>query len=88
MKKNIKIFENLAKLRWSCRRGMLELDLLLNRFLERKFLALTEEEQVVFTALLKSTDQELFAWLMFLEVPLEARFLPILQKIREQPPCK
>jgi 2-amino-4-hydroxy-6-hydroxymethyldihydropteridine diphosphokinase len=50
------------KLRWQCRRGLLELDLLLARFLDTSYPWLPQTEQAIFTALLQSNDQELLYW--------------------------
>jgi antitoxin CptB len=50
-------------LRWSCRRGMLELDVLLGNFLEEAFLNLNEKDQADFVRLLDNNDQDLFTWL-------------------------
>lgn len=77
-----------APLRWACRRGMLELDLLLGQFLDNGFQALTAEEKTVFTELLDATDQDLYAWLLGRWPASEPRFEPLLQKIREYVPCK
>lgn len=52
------------KLFWHSRRGMLELDLLLLPFLEQCFDELGIGEQEIYEQLLKSEDQDLFAWLM------------------------
>ncbi|PCH56700.1 MAG: succinate dehydrogenase assembly factor 2 family protein [Legionellales bacterium] len=52
-----------AALQWQCRRGMLELDVLLERYLQQ-FDALTELEQQQFAALLAHSDQDLFDWLL------------------------
>ncbi len=52
------------RLQWQCRRGMLELDLLLNRFLQQQYTRLTAQQQRDFTALLSVSDTELYAWLM------------------------
>ncbi len=82
-----KISDTVAQLRWSCRRGMLELDLLLGQFLERRYSALTAEEQALFKALLDSTDQDLYAWLVARLPATEPRFEGLLQKIREYVPC-
>lgn len=53
----------LAKLRWACRRGMLELDILLSRFLEEKYPTLSVEEKKIFEKLLTCQDPDLFNWL-------------------------
>lgn len=51
------------RLRWSCRRGMLELDVLLGNFLEEAYLMLSSDDQAVFVRLLAENDQDLFMWL-------------------------
>ncbi len=55
---------SLSELRWQCRRGMLELDILLNTFLDRKYSQLNETQHQVFTRLLQYPDQTLFDLLM------------------------
>ena len=52
------------KLRWACRRGMLELDILLAPFVEHGYDALTEPEKHIFERLLACDDPDLFAWFM------------------------
>ncbi|MFC3122125.1 FAD assembly factor SdhE [Agaribacter flavus] len=56
--------KRLARLKWACRRGMLELDVLLLPFVEQAFEQLSYEEQVTFERLLTSDDPDLFAWFM------------------------
>jgi antitoxin CptB len=79
----------LSRLRWACRRGMLELDLLLLPFFEKRFLQLTPSEQKVFVELLSCTDQELFDWLMSKKIPENIHFrnlvLLILQYAKSSP---
>jgi antitoxin CptB len=50
----------LDRIRWRCRRGLLELDLVLVRFLERTYAALTPAERDVFKGLLERSDNELW----------------------------
>lgn len=52
---------DLAKLRWQCRRGSKELDLLLINYLETRYPVADEEEKARFVALLKLDDSELMA---------------------------
>lgn len=52
------------KLRWACRRGMLELDILLAPFVEHGYDALTDTEKLIFERLLACDDPDLFAWFM------------------------
>ena len=59
---------NYNRLRWKCRRGTLELDLLLHQFLERDYAALDAHAQSRFEALLELGDEELWAMIQG-EVP-------------------
>ena len=59
------------RIRWQCRRGMLELDLVLNRFLERHFAGLGARELDALRALLLRTDPELLDLVMARTEPVE-----------------
>jgi len=50
---------DLARLRWRSRRGMLELDVLLARFVQREFASLNLDERRQYEALLELPDPEL-----------------------------
>jgi antitoxin CptB len=54
----------LAQLRWQCRRGTKELDLLLQGHLETGYLTASDEEKALFVELLKLEDDELLGVLM------------------------
>ncbi|WP_371195799.1 succinate dehydrogenase assembly factor 2 [Glaciecola sp. SC05] len=56
--------KRVARLKWACRRGMLELDVLLLPFVEQAFNELTEHQQITFERLLTCDDPDLFAWFM------------------------
>ncbi|MBT6531131.1 succinate dehydrogenase assembly factor 2 [Burkholderiales bacterium] len=47
------------RIRWSCRRGLLELDLVLQRFLNDHYLSLTVEQKKTFIRLLGLPDNDL-----------------------------
>src|SRR3569832_142598 len=53
-----------ARLAWQCRRGMLELDLLLQAFLDDQYDSLTFDEQRAFEGLLNYPDQILLEYAM------------------------
>jgi len=55
---------NKARLKWACRRGMLELDVLFIPFVEDAYDNLSEDEQVTFERLLTEQDPDLFAWFL------------------------
>ena len=54
----------LARLRWQCRRGTKELDLLLQRYLDSGYLLADDEEKALFVELLELEDDELVGVLM------------------------
>jgi len=49
-----------SALRWRCRRGMLELDILLNEFIDKKYTSLNKAEKEIFNQVLDYPDQLLF----------------------------
>ena len=59
----------MRRLRWQCRRGLLELDLLFGHFLEQHYSALNKSEQGAFQRLLEQPDQTLLAWLQGQQEP-------------------
>ncbi|PQA52344.1 succinate dehydrogenase assembly factor 2 [Amnimonas aquatica] len=52
------------RLRWQCRRGLKELDVLLEPFMEEHYRDLPEDEQQLFRRLLEQEDVDLLAWFM------------------------
>jgi antitoxin CptB len=70
------------QLRWACRRGMLELDVLLGNFLTEAFLALTEKDRELFVQLLAENDQDLFTWLIGHKTPENTELARMVGKIR------
>lgn len=72
----------MKKLEWACRRGMLELDILLGNFLKEAYPLLDSEDQSLFQALLTCQDQDLFLWLMGKESP-NPTFKTIVERIQK-----
>jgi antitoxin CptB len=71
------------RLRWQCRRGMLELDLLLNRFLDLGYEGLDDAERADFNRLLAYQDQVLHDWFMGNAVPADGAMRDLVRRIRE-----
>ena len=71
-----------AKLKWHCRRGMRELDLLLERFLEDRYDALSPSDRDTFERLLDCRNQDLMDWLMEGGSPQDERLAGIVDRIR------
>ncbi len=70
------------RLRWRCRRGMLELDILLNDFLEQGYESLEKQEKQVFQRLLEYSDQSLFQLLLGQTKTADRECQNVLKKIR------
>lgn len=72
----------LSRLRWRCRRGMLELDLLLQGFLDTAYAELDSAQQAQFARLLALPDQQLYDYLLGNLPPDEKEFIDVIARIR------
>ena len=70
------------RLRWNCRRGMLELDLVLTGFLEKQYPLLTKRQAKMFKELLNYPDAELWDMILARTEPAENAMKAVLQLIR------
>ena len=69
------------RLRWRCRRGLLELDLVLKAFLERGYERLGADERAVFAELLEQPDNDLLDLAMGRTEPAP-RYRAIVEMLR------
>ena len=53
-----------SELKWRCRRGMLELDILLNSYLDKHYHTMSQQQGDVFSEVLDYPDQVLFDLLL------------------------
>jgi antitoxin CptB len=72
--------DELARLKWQCRRGTKELDFLLDRYLDTGYSVADRAEKEIFMALLELEDDELAGVLLGEKEAGEMRFL--VEKIR------
>jgi antitoxin CptB len=70
------------RIRWHCRRGMLELDLVLNAFVERHLDGLDASALEVFQAVLAYPDPTLLALVMGQEEPEDPAERGIVAQLR------
>lgn len=70
------------KLRWLCRRGMKELDVLLLRFVERESAALQAGGWPQFERLLAVEDDCLWDWVQSPQSASDSEFRDLLQALR------
>jgi len=73
---------SLAELKWRCRRGMLELDVFLQRFLQNGYAGLSAAERETFFELLDYPDQELLELLLGQIHALDPAHNAIAERIR------
>lgn len=71
----------LSRLLWACRRGMLELDVLLMPFVKEAYSELSDKHKLFFQRLLTYEDPELFAWFMGHEVCPDSELTEIVDVI-------
>ncbi|MCW8922298.1 MAG: succinate dehydrogenase assembly factor 2 [Gammaproteobacteria bacterium] len=71
-----------SQLRWRCRRGMLELDMLLNAYVEMEYDNLSAEDKALFLKLLDYQDQELLGFLLEKKEPSDVTISALITKIR------
>ena len=76
---------NTGRMRWRCRRGMLELDLLLEGFLDHQYPGLAAADRQAFSRLLEFPDQVLLEWLTGKIVPADPEMRRLVQAIRRPP---
>jgi antitoxin CptB len=72
----------LSKMQWRCKRGMLELDLMLQNFCDTVFVSMSSEKQALFEELLQEQDQDLQRWLVTGEPTPQAKFQDMVLLIR------
>ena len=76
----------LRKLRWRCRRGMRELDQLLERWLEREWRQSPTAQREVFLQLLDTEDDKLWRWFLGHEIADDVEIAALVEHIRTLPP--
>lgn len=70
------------RIRFQTRRGLLELDIVLKRFMATRFQNLSDEELAIFVEILTMEDQEFLAQINQVEPPKKPEFTALLEQIR------
>ena len=70
------------RLRWQCRRGMREMDMLLERWLDKHFASADATMRSHFAALLQTEDDLLWDWLMAKGAPADPERAALIAQIR------
>ena len=74
---------DLSRLRWLCRRGMKELDVVVSLYLEQDYPAASAKEQAEFRRLLDMTDPELYNLLLGRSETDDPGQAGLLRRLRE-----
>ena len=72
----------MSRLRWMCRRGMKELDVVLTRYLDERYADSSDAEQALFQQLLQMPDPDLYNLLLRRTNTDDAELARILQVLR------
>ena len=72
-----------SRLRWLCRRGMKELDVVLTGYLDQCYPSANDDEQHQFKSLLEWPDPDLYALLLGRERASDPAMEALAQKLRE-----
>ncbi len=70
------------RIRWRCRRGLLELDILLLRFVERHYGTLSEQERLTFDEILDMPDNPLWDIISGRQEAASEPMRAVLEKIK------
>ena len=72
----------LARTKWACRRGMLELDFIFNDFMNGGYKELSNTQQDDFLRFLVNADPDLYSWLMGFRHPTKEDDIKMVAIIR------
>lgn len=69
------------RVRYRCRRGMLELDTVLKQAFDQHFATLSDQDQQLFANMLEEEDTVLLMWLTGREVPEDEQMARLIKEI-------
>lgn len=72
-----------SQIKWQCRRGMLELDFILEKFVDNYFDALSDVDKKTFAQLLTEDDPTLYDWLVVGHEPVDSVIGALVVQIRK-----
>jgi len=76
---------DIARLFWQCRRGLLELDILLHNYLHINIHKLSQQEIQTFQNLLNYPDNLLLEYLMGRTIPMDKEIANVVKRVRNTP---
>lgn len=79
--------ERINRLKWHCRRALLELDLVFERFWERHEASFDEQDAEVLESLLEMQDHDLWALVSGRETTSDVRQAAMIERLRNVSPA-
>ena len=76
----------LSRLRWRCRRGIKEMDLILQYFLEHVYAGLSPQQQTLFEQILDETDLDIMDWITSRSEPENKDYEVLIHLFRQHKP--
>jgi len=76
----------LSRIRWRCRRGIKEMDLILQRFLEQDYPTLAPQQIVLFDQILDETDLDILDWILGRSQPDNTEYEQLIHLFRQRKP--
>jgi antitoxin CptB len=77
---------DLSRLRWRCRRGIKEMDIVLQGFLEQNYPDLSEQQQINFDQILDESDLDIMDWILGRSSPEHSNYDELIALFRQQQP--
>ena len=74
--------EEKSRILWRCRRGIKEMDIVLQDFIKDSYDELNNENKSAFSKLLEEEDLDILNWILGKDKPEDAALIEIIKKIR------
>jgi antitoxin CptB len=74
--------EEKSRILWRCRRGIKEMDIVLQDFIKDSYDELNNENKSAFSKLLEEEDLDILNWILGKDKPEDATLIEIIKKIR------
>ena len=81
MQQNTANFDRIGYFRWRCRRGMKELDFVLNGFLDKCWDELSHQDKQLLNDMLEQQDMQLWYWFSGRKKPQEPELKSLVSRI-------
>lgn len=75
---------NRSRLAWRCRRGMREMDILFERFLQEDYDALPEQQKKSFEVFIEVPDADIYSWLTAHTQPENEDYMFFIERLQSK----